>query len=380
MYNIVSEQVLAAKTALLTLWEFARKLIRPVGGNQQEIQMGIDNEIRVITKLCSNDGHRNIISILQHGWLNKDQWYYFDMELCAMNLEEFIYGRYITTLGSEYFDPIAVEKGLECLKLWNIMRDITRGLEYIHSLREVHRDLKPQNGMSNNHLQTNDLVLLSVNAGAWKITDFGLTFEGTSRIQYTTRNSRGTEGYRAVEVLGIEELGFVTKASDIWALGCILHELAFRKKLFPRDFNVWDYARTQKLKEQPRVDVDERTAACIRELILRTLDVDWWKRPTASDIVHLLDTLTNPGIVGTAFYVGDFEAESGSQTSDPSSSNPSEPITSSRSRVSSPPVLRHNETTSLPFISHIERMFTSEQIWQDEVGKSPVVTILMCSV
>src|SRR5271154_1812290 len=106
--------------------------------------MGIDNEIRVLTKLCSNGGHQNIITILQHGWLNKGERYYFDMELCAMSLEDFISGSYRTALGDDYFQPIHIASGLETFNLWRIMSDITSGLEYIHSLREVHRDLKPQ--------------------------------------------------------------------------------------------------------------------------------------------------------------------------------------------------------------------------------------------
>src|SRR5271155_1660154 len=147
MCDVVTEEVLPT-AAMLILQVFARKLIHAVGGNQREIQMGIDNEVRAMTKLCSNGGHPNIINILHHGWLNKDQWYYFDMELCAMNLEDFIHGPYIETLGGQYFDPTYLGNEHECLKLWNIMRDITSGLDYIHSLREVHRDLKPQNGIS----------------------------------------------------------------------------------------------------------------------------------------------------------------------------------------------------------------------------------------
>ena len=127
--------------------EFARKLIHPVGGNQEDVETGIANEIRVITKLWSNGGHENIIQILRHGWLNKDQKYYLDMELCAMNLDGFIRGPYIAALGNRYFDPKGIGgDGPECLNLWNIMRDIAGGLQYIHGLREVHRDLKPQNG------------------------------------------------------------------------------------------------------------------------------------------------------------------------------------------------------------------------------------------
>src|SRR5271155_1219168 len=126
MYNTGTEQAWAINATLI-VQEFARKIIRPVGGDQQEIQMEIDNEVRVMTKLGSNGGHRNIIIILQHGWINKDQWYYFDMELCAMNLQDFIYEKYITALGNPYFDPISVGDEPKCLRLWNIMLDITRG-------------------------------------------------------------------------------------------------------------------------------------------------------------------------------------------------------------------------------------------------------------
>jgi hypothetical protein len=59
--------------------------------------------------------------------------------------------------------------------------------------------------------------------------------------------------------------------------------------------------------------VNERAAATARELIRRTLEVDWWKRPTASDVLHLLDSLTNqPGLV---FSIGEPESESDSTTS-----------------------------------------------------------------
>ncbi len=65
-----------------------------------------------------------------------------------MNLEDFINGTYISALGNQYFGLMPISDGPECLRLWNIIRDIMRDLEYIHSLQEVHRDLKPQNGTS----------------------------------------------------------------------------------------------------------------------------------------------------------------------------------------------------------------------------------------
>jgi serine/threonine protein kinase len=126
---------------------FARKLIRPVGGDQNDIELGIANEERVIEKVSASGGHPNIIGILRHGWLNIDEKYFLDMELCAMNLGDFISGDFAMELGEQYFDPMSNGNGPRCLTIWNIMRDIISGLEYLHGQREVHRDLKPQNGI-----------------------------------------------------------------------------------------------------------------------------------------------------------------------------------------------------------------------------------------
>jgi hypothetical protein len=71
----------------------------------------------VITKLCANGGHPNIVNILGHGWMTKDERYYVDMECCAMNLEELINGDFIDRLGKEYFNPRGDSDGSVCLGL-----------------------------------------------------------------------------------------------------------------------------------------------------------------------------------------------------------------------------------------------------------------------
>lgn len=91
------------------------------------------------------------------------------------------------------------------------LMDILAGLEQMHELGYVHRDLKPQN------------VLLW--QGTWRLSDFGLAASvvstGTSR--FTTMSSWGTESYMAPE----QRTDFKgTKApADIYSFGCILHEL-----------------------------------------------------------------------------------------------------------------------------------------------------------
>src|SRR5271169_6283902 len=86
--------------------EFARKFIRPFGRSQEDIDKEIANEVRVIEKLSQNEGHPNIISIFQHGRLNTNQYYFFDMELCAMNLGDYIHADFKTVLGSQYLNPM----------------------------------------------------------------------------------------------------------------------------------------------------------------------------------------------------------------------------------------------------------------------------------
>jgi serine/threonine protein kinase len=90
--------------------------------------------------------------------------------------------------------------------------DILNGLEELHALGYVHRDLKPEN------------VLL--HAGAWKLCDFGLVMlpptDNSSRLT-SSASTWGTWEYWSPEQAG--GMRDVTAATDIYAFGCILHDI-----------------------------------------------------------------------------------------------------------------------------------------------------------
>ncbi|XP_053828993.1 interferon-induced, double-stranded RNA-activated protein kinase isoform X3 [Vidua macroura] len=107
---------------------------------------------------------------------------------------------------------------------------IVKGVEYIHSEKLIHRDLKPQN------------IFLSHNK--IKIGDFGLV---TSVAFETLTENRGTKSYMAPEQTGVK----YGKEVDIYALGLIWFEIlsavtyhekskvwsSVRTGDFPQDFN-----------------------------------------------------------------------------------------------------------------------------------------------
>ncbi|KAI9910263.1 hypothetical protein PsorP6_010781 [Peronosclerospora sorghi] len=109
----------------------------------------------------------------------------------------------------------------------HFMRQILRGLAYLHSANILHRDLKPSN------------ILVTSTCDA-KICDLGLaryvdyskakTMKGETTFVELTEYVV-TRWYRAPEIL-LDGCRY-DKPSDLWSAGCILAELLGRKPLFP---------------------------------------------------------------------------------------------------------------------------------------------------
>lgn len=127
-------------------------------------------------------------------------------------------------------------------------------------------------------------MLLSPQHSAWQIADFGLTQEGASGISIVTGFSRGSEGYRGPEM--VRGRSVVSQQTDIFALGCTIYEVITGKRLFPRDYDLYEYMHTAQLPQISSLEVDEHSNVYISELTKAMLDLNWRKRPSAADILE----------------------------------------------------------------------------------------------
>lgn len=71
--------------------------------------------------------------------------YFIDMELCDLNLEEYIRSPATEIQGLLAWGK-AIVQGDAAFLIWTILQQIVSGLVFVHSCGEVHRDLSPQNG------------------------------------------------------------------------------------------------------------------------------------------------------------------------------------------------------------------------------------------
>jgi serine/threonine protein kinase/sugar lactone lactonase YvrE len=93
-----------------------------------------------------------------------------------------------------------------------LMESLLAAVSYVHSQNMVHRDLKPSN-------------ILFSQEGVLKLCDFGLVKDLAMDAQLTRSEERlGTPAYMAPEQLNVA-MGEVSPATDIYALGAILHQM-----------------------------------------------------------------------------------------------------------------------------------------------------------
>jgi len=157
-----------------------------------------------------------------------------------------------------------------------VIADAAAGLAYAESLNIVHRDIKPDNLMLDQH-------------GAIKIADLGLASQSSDKSE---ERAIGTPHFMAPEQVLNKELDHRT---DLYALGCTFYRLVTGKTPF-RGQTVKEILRAQ-VKEQPlpasraNPDVPPEISAIIQRLMAKEADDRY---QTANDLLEELEELLQP--------------------------------------------------------------------------------------
>ncbi|KAG6918453.1 hypothetical protein DXG01_014330 [Tephrocybe rancida] len=172
--------------------------------------------------------------------------------------------------------------------------DVGNGLAYLHDLSIIHGDLKGPN-------------ILVDDGGRALLADFGISSVSSSEIvewtsQTTDNSSGGTVRWQAPELISVEdnkEEGRTkhTKASDIYAWGCVCLEIFTGKIPFanlPNDYNVIHHVQSGGRPQRPLASSPSWTVWGLTEEIWSCMDSCWSRdpsqRPIASSLVGLLST------------------------------------------------------------------------------------------
>jgi len=95
---------------------------------------------------------------------------------------------------------------------------LLRGLYFAHGRNVLHQDMKPENIML---MREEQLIV--------KIADLGISKVLASAHGQGKRSDGGTLFYMPPEAFTKQKIDYTC---DIWALGCILHEMITGKKLY----------------------------------------------------------------------------------------------------------------------------------------------------
>jgi serine/threonine protein kinase len=279
---------------------FARKIVRTLGFlTDEECQ----KEVHAINIIRQAGPHPHIIHVLEvsdSAFLKIWDYSQIDSELCSFNLQQFLYhvdkDRLLIETIKTLFRclpgaPAPFDHENARMKYGlHIFAEIASGLSFVHDLGLTHRDVKPSNGILISSSEVDLLVLLYLPDGKWKMADFGLTEEGTTRKSKSTKHAKGTASYRAPELAPPydQEAKFNQKV-DIWAMGCILYEIIFQRQAFDDDYGVT--AGTLKIPTLPVARLDPRSDFVLQSLPESLFLKQAWKRPTIRHVLGLLSTL-----------------------------------------------------------------------------------------
>lgn len=190
--------------------------------------------------------HANVVGF--HGFFEDDDFVFVVLEICRRRslLELHKRRKAVTEPEARYY-----------------MTQLLKGVQYLHSNRVIHRDLKLGNIFLNDDMEV-------------KIGDFGLA----TKIEFDGERKKtlcGTPNYIAPEVLCKKGHSYEV---DVWSLGCILYTLLVGKPPFETSCLKETYNRIKKNNYTIPWHINRAASS----LIKRMLHADPTQRPTISEL------------------------------------------------------------------------------------------------
>eukprot|EP01121_Diplochlamys_sp_Union-15-3_P016097 TRINITY_DN5416_c0_g3_i1.p1 TRINITY_DN5416_c0_g3~~TRINITY_DN5416_c0_g3_i1.p1 ORF type:complete len:304 (-),score=36.04 TRINITY_DN5416_c0_g3_i1:90-1001(-) len=204
-------------------------------------------EISILRELT----HQNVVNLLDV--INFSQKLFLVFEFLDQDLKK-------------YIDTVPV---LEPLLVKSYMFQLLSGIQFCHTHRILHRDLKPQN-------------LLIDKKGILKIADFGLARAFCVPLRPYTHEVV-TLWYRAPEVLlGSKEY---SAPLDIWSIACIFAEMITKRPLFPGDSEIDQIYRIFRILGTPNDD----EWPGVSKLDNYRITFPKWKKQSLSSVLPKMD-------------------------------------------------------------------------------------------
>ncbi|XP_059401979.1 death-associated protein kinase 2-like [Carassius carassius] len=178
--------------------------------------------------------------------------------------------------GGELFDFLARKESLSEEEATEFIKQILDGVQYLHSKKIAHFDLKPENIM----LLDNNVLRPRI-----KLIDFGLARRIKDGVEF--KNIFGTPEFVAPEIVNYEQLGL---EADMWSIGVITYILLSGASPFLGDSNQETLANISALEFEFDEEFFGSTSELAKNFIRQLLVKDTRKR------LKIQDALNHPWI------------------------------------------------------------------------------------
>eukprot|EP01103_Thecamoeba_quadrilineata_P006148 TRINITY_DN15873_c0_g1_i1.p1 TRINITY_DN15873_c0_g1~~TRINITY_DN15873_c0_g1_i1.p1 ORF type:complete len:393 (-),score=107.42 TRINITY_DN15873_c0_g1_i1:76-1254(-) len=203
--------------------------------------------------IMKNSNHKNIVQYFD-SYVVDDKFLWVVMEYMA--------GGCLTDI-LEQFDTIQMNEKM----IAHVCKETLDGLQYIHSLHRIHRDIKSDN------------ILLG-SGGEVKLADFGYAAQLTA--QKSKRNTIvGTPYWMAPELIRGQEYD---QKVDIWSLGIMAMEMAEGEPPY-MDFPPLRALFLITTKGIPPLKEQEKWSAPFHDFVAQCLNKDVDRRPSATEML-----------------------------------------------------------------------------------------------